>query len=261
MDQSLDEIEYLSRSENRVQVLKLLTRDALTRRELQDESGASQATLSRILQDFESRQWIQKRDAVYETTALGVWVADCLRALQQALSVSDDLQEFEPWLPTDIDGFDVSWLADAEVITPTPIEPNAPIDRVEHSLRTGQHVRILSYAYNKYCLDANVTAVRERGQRYEAVYTDDAIQSLSDNPEWRAQLETILDVDTTAITVYDGDIPCSVEVIDEVVQLILRDEHDVIRAVVESESSPLREWANSLFEQYLDDAKPVSCTE
>ncbi|WP_227377751.1 Trp family transcriptional regulator [Haladaptatus sp. PSR5] len=58
MDQSLYGIEYLSRSENRVQVLKLLTRDAFTRRELQDELGASQATLSRILQDFESRQWI-----------------------------------------------------------------------------------------------------------------------------------------------------------------------------------------------------------
>ena len=108
MDQSLDEIEYLSRSENRVQVLKSLTRDALTRRELQDEVGASQATLSRIFQDYESRQWIQKRDAVYETTALGSWVANCLSALQKALSVSDELQEFEPWLPTDVDGFNVS---------------------------------------------------------------------------------------------------------------------------------------------------------
>ena len=259
MYQSLDEIEYLSRSENRVQVLKLLTRDALTRRELQDELGASQATLSRILQDFESRQWIQKQDAVYEATALGLWVADCLNALQQALSVSDDLQEFEPWLPTGIDGFDVSWLADAEVITPTAIEPNAPMDRVEHLLRTGQHVCILSYAYNKNCLDANVTAIQEGGQRYEAVYTEDAIQSLYDNSEWRDQLETILDADTTAISVYNGEIPCSVTIVDELVQLILRDEHGVIRAMVESRSSPLRKWANSLFERYLNDAKSVSC--
>ena len=258
MDQSLDEIEYLSRSENRVQVLKLLTRDALTRRELQDEIGASQATLSRILQDFESRQWIQKRDVVYETTALGAWVADCLGALQQALSVSDELQELEPWLPTGIDGFDVSWLVDAEVITPTQIEPNAPMDRIGHSLRTGQHVRILSYTYNKNCLDANVTAIREGGQRYEAVYSDDAIQSLHGNSEWRDQFETILDADTTAISVYNGEIPCSVTIVDEVVQLVLRDEHGIIRAMVESKSRPLRKWANSLFEQYLDDAKSVS---
>lgn len=258
MDQSLDEIEYLSRSENRVQVLKLLTRDALTRHELQDQIGASQATLSRILQDFEKRQWIQKRDTFYETTALGSWVADCLSALQQALSVSDELQEFEPWLPTDIDGFDVSWLADAEVITPTQIEPNTPMDQVEHSLRTGQHVRILSYAYNKTCLDANVTAVRERGQRYEAVYSDEAIQSLSDNPQWGDQLETVLEFDTTAISAYNGEIPCSVTIVDQVVQFVLRDEHGVIRAMIESKSRPLHKWANSLFEQYLDDAKSVS---
>lgn len=258
MDQSLEEIEYLSRSENRVCVLKLLASDAHTRRDLKAETGASQATLSRVLEDFQDRGWVTKEDAIYEATAFGSWISSSVTALQEAISVSNDLQEFTPWLPTHVDGFNVRWLADAEVITPTPTEPNAPMDRIEHELRTGQDVRVLSYAYNRNCLDANVTAVQERGQRYEGVYTDDAIQPLCEDSEWRSQLETILKADTVTISVYEGEVPCSVEVVDEEVHLILRDDSGIVRAVVASESTPLREWANSLFERYLEDAEPVS---
>jgi predicted transcriptional regulator len=258
MDQSLEEIEYLSRSENRVRVLESLTRDALTRRELEDETGASQATLSRILEDFENRQWVRTQGADYEATPLGAWIAGSLGGLQQALDTSAELQAFEPWLPTDVDGFDVRWLAGADIVTPTATEPNAPMDRVEHALHTGDSVRVLSYAYNKNCLEANVTAVRERGQQYEGVYSDGAIQSLRETPEWRAQLETILDADTTTISVYHGEIPCSLDIVDESVHLLLRDEYDVLRAVVESESAPLQQWAHSQFEQYRTDSELVS---
>jgi predicted transcriptional regulator len=257
MNQSLKEIEYLSRSENRVQVLKSLMQDALTRRELQEKTGASQATLSRILQDFEERQWIRKQGAVYEATVFGSWVADCVGELQVALSASDKLEAFEPWLPTDIERFDVRWLADAEVITPTETEPNAPMDRVQSVLRAAQHIRVLSYAYNKNCLDASVTAVRERGQQYEGVYSTGAIQSLREKSKWHDQLETMLEADTTAISVYEGEVPCSVEIADEVVHLILRDDQGVVRAVIESESIPLRNWAVSLFERYLADAESI----
>lgn len=81
MDQPLDAVEYLSRSENRVQVLEALTANALTRCDLQEEIGVSQATLSRILQDFTDRGWVRKQGAVYEATVFRSWVADCLTAL------------------------------------------------------------------------------------------------------------------------------------------------------------------------------------
>lgn len=232
-------------------------RDALTRRELQDEIGASQATLSRILQDFEDRQWIRKQGAVYEATAFGSWGADCVSALQEALSASDKLGVFEQWLPTDNEGFNARWLADAEVITPTETEPNAPMDRVQSVLRAAQHIRVLSYAYNKNCLDVSVTAVQEYGQQYEGVYSTGAIQSLRENPKWRDKLETMLEADTAAISVYEGEVPCSIEIADEVVHLILRDDQGVVHAVIESESIPLRNWVVSLFERYLADAESI----
>jgi hypothetical protein len=48
MDEALSEIEFLSRSENRVLVLERLAENRYTRGELGKETDASQATLGRI---------------------------------------------------------------------------------------------------------------------------------------------------------------------------------------------------------------------
>lgn len=80
---------------------------------------------------------------------------------------------------------------------------------------------------------------------------------MRENPQWRDKLETMLAADTAAISVYEGEVPCSVEIADEVVHLILRDDQGVVRAVIESESIPLRNWAVSLFERYLANAKSI----
>ncbi|WP_276248682.1 winged helix-turn-helix domain-containing protein [Haladaptatus sp. YSMS36] len=258
MAQSLDEIEFLARSENRVHVLALLSTESHTRRELEAETGASQATLGRILDGFSERGWVEKRDASYEATAIGSWVANRFRALQQAVSVGEELSEFAPWLPTQVEGFDVSWLEAASSITPTPTEPHAPMDRVEAALRAGQRVRVLSYAYNRHCLDANVTAVHDRDQRYEGVYTDAAITSLCDVSARAQKFETLLENDRATVRVFDGEIPCSIDVIDETVHVIVRDDSGIVRAVVESTSQPLREWAIDLFERYRRDSTPLS---
>ncbi|MDG5775386.1 hypothetical protein VB773_10920 [Haloarculaceae archaeon H-GB2-1] len=257
MEQSLDEVGFLSRSENRVRVLDSLATESLTRRELQAETDASQATLSRILEDFDDRTWVAKRGATYEATAPGSWVIERFDALQQAIDVSSELADVASWLPTDVDGFDVSWLAEAEVITPTPTEPNAPMERLEQTLRAGSRVRVLSYAYNKDCLDANVAAVEDRGQRYSGIYPHPAVSTLRDNSEWRDQLESLLDSERVTVSVYDGEIPCSVGIVDDEVQLTIRDDDGIVRAVLVADSEPLLRWAESLYETYLRDSAPI----
>ena len=55
MEGPLEEIEFLARSTNRVEVLRLLSTGPRTRRELAAATGASQATLGRIIEDFTER--------------------------------------------------------------------------------------------------------------------------------------------------------------------------------------------------------------
>ena len=76
----LEPLDYLTRSEHRVQVLEALT-DTIPKpgldtpgyepRELRDMTGASEATVSRILNEFDERGWAE-RNAIGEYTATPV---------------------------------------------------------------------------------------------------------------------------------------------------------------------------------------------
>lgn len=83
--EALEHIAFLSRSDNRVDVLEALT-ETMTApgqdtpgyepRELQDITGASEATLSRILTGFEDRGWARRNtEGEYIATPLGQHVA------------------------------------------------------------------------------------------------------------------------------------------------------------------------------------------
>ena len=71
MESVLAEVEFLARSQNRVEVLTALAEQRQTRRDLEAQTDASQATLGRILGDFQDRSWVRKDGSEYIATATG----------------------------------------------------------------------------------------------------------------------------------------------------------------------------------------------
>lgn len=57
MYSSLDDIEFLTRSERRVEVLNAIHTAPRTRDELEKVTDASRVTFDRILADLEDRDW------------------------------------------------------------------------------------------------------------------------------------------------------------------------------------------------------------
>ncbi len=88
MDVALEEIEFLALSANRVEVLRLLATEPHSRGELAAETGASQATLGRIIADFEERSWIRRTGGEYVATATGRIVANGFTDLLGGLETS-----------------------------------------------------------------------------------------------------------------------------------------------------------------------------
>lgn len=58
LEEALEIIEFHARSANRVRALNVLTEGPIERRDLEEASGISRPTLSRILDDFERRGWV-----------------------------------------------------------------------------------------------------------------------------------------------------------------------------------------------------------
>ena len=256
MEETLAEIEFLALSENRVTVLAHLAQRRHTRTELAEKTGASQATLGRILGDFEERNWVTRRDGGYVATATGRLVADGFGDLLDVLGTERELREIVPYLPTEAMTFDLRKLADATVTTPTQTRPNAPVQRLQRLMRDADTVIAFSHAFNDQSL---ATAADRTGeQEFHAVLSRRAVDALTADDRLRERLRSLLGAETVAIDVYDGEIPLAVTIADDVVSLLVRDDRGVLQAAVDTDDPTIREWAHEQYEQYAEQSTPLT---
>jgi len=256
MEETLAEIEFLALSENRVTVLERLAERRHTRTELAEETGASQATLGRILGDFEERNWVTRKDGGYVATATGQLVADGFGDLLDVLATERELREIVPYLPTESMSFDLRKLADATVTTPTQTRPNAPIQRLQRLTRTADAVTAFSHAFNDQSLAT--AADRAGDQQFRAVLSQSAVDALTADDRLRDRLRSFLDAETVEVGVYEGEIPLAVTIADDVVSLLVRDDRGVLQAAVDTDDPAIWDWAHAQFEQYHEQSTPLT---
>ena len=258
MKSALEEIEFLSLSANRVEVLDLLARDRQTRSELGEQIDASQPTLGRILRDFQDRKWIARDGQKYAATATGRLVAEGFTDLLEVLETEAELRPVVEWLPTDEMEFDLARLRDANITVPSQTRPNAPVRRVLELLRRADRVSIASYAFNEQSLDVIRRRVVEDGRTFEGVFSPGAIDAIAGDESLRRRLRELLDADGAEIRIGGGEIPFAVTVADETVHLLLRDESGIIRAALDTDDAAVRSWAETVHERHRRDSTPLT---
>lgn len=256
MEETLAEIEFLSLSPNRVTVLDALAEGPHTRSELADLTGASQATLGRILGDFEDRHWVERAPEGYVATATGRLVAEEFDDLLGVVETERQLRDIVDYLPTEAMEFDFRNLADATITTPSETRPNAPLQRLLELLRDADTVTTFSHALN----DQSLSTVADRLDRleFQAVLSPAAIDSLTADPELGSRLRSVVDAETGTVSVYDGEIPLAVTIVDDVVHILVRDDRGVLQAALDTTNPDVREWAQRRFEHYRVQSEPLT---
>ncbi|AZH25787.1 helix-turn-helix transcriptional regulator [Haloplanus aerogenes] len=257
MESALAEIEFLALSPNRVAVLRCLAEDRHTRTDLAVVTGASQATLGRILRDFEERSWIERIDGAYVATATGELVADGFLDLLDIVETEGDLRPIVEYLPTDALDFDLRRFDDATITVPSGTKPNAPVGRVLDLLREASSVRAFSHAFNEDSLGVVEERVAAGELTFEGVFSRHAIDAVADDDRLRRRLESLLDAPAASIRVREAEIPLAVTVADEAVHLLLRDANGVLQASVDTDDPVVRDWAHDEFEAYWEAAEPL----
>lgn len=253
MTAPLNEIEFLARSEYRGVVLDALTEEPLTRGELRAATDASQPTLGRVLDDLETRHWITRDEQRYEITPVGRIVAEAFATLYETLATEGKIRAITPLLPLEVMDFPFTCLADATVTTPTRAAPTAPMDRNLDLLRRSTHVRSVSYSFVDQALQVILEGLDKETQTFEGVITQYPIEGVAS-----ADVQTVLAAENGQLYVH-GDVPSTLgmEIMDRSVTFLVRDEHAVLRAVVETDDETVRSWAEETFARYKREADPL----
>lgn len=248
MYSSLDHVEFLTRSASRLEVLGAIHEAPRTRDELKEATDASRTTLSRMLADFEEREWIVRSNGRYEPTSEGAYVASELTRLLANLEAADELNGALRWLPVEDFDFDLSCLSDAEVITLSWNDPASMRLLAEH-LDGANRVRSMADTVSREVVDTLRSSTIEGGGTYEGILSPGAIEIIRGHPVLREQMREMLDSGRASVYRYDGDEVSSMLLcFDDVVALCNHARGGPQIEGIMTDNGSVRSWAEAYFD-------------
>lgn len=259
MDAAIEEIDFLARSSHRVGVIEELARGARDRRELRAATAASSPTMSRVLADFEAREWVVRDGPTYELTPLGEFVADRFLELRDAMDIERTLRDVWQWLPREMEGFSIDLFADAVVSYPGPGYPYEPIERLTHLIEGTTRLRGFDSIVFKSINNETVCRAVLDGMELEYVYSPTALEgTLVWNPD---RIREAASREHCRIYVHDA-LPdgnrCGLGIVDDRVGICCHDpETGALTAVIDTDAPAAREWAIATFERVRREATLV----
>ena len=259
MASPFEEIEFLARSEHRLDVLDALTEGACDRSTLGEATGASSATLGRILGDFEDRKWIVRTGYRYELTPQGAFIADGVSNLLGRVETERRLRDVLELLPTDSLGFTLEMFADAIVSVADGDDPYAAVRRFDELIEGAETMRAFGTATLK---SANVATLHRNivdGMATEIIYPPPVIEAVAGwNPD---AVEAAAESGNLTVLVHDA-LPCGLTIFDDRVALTgYARATGLLRIVIDTDDPEALDRANALYETYRGTSVPSAPAE
>lgn len=254
----LEDVRFLVRSPNRLAVLTAIRDEPRPRQELRGVTDASRVTLSRILRDFEDREWIDHVDGRYRRTPRGAVVASELARVFSNLDAVENLGETLSWLPVERFEFELGRLADATVVTATDNDLTAPITWTADRVRGAARVRNVAPGISSEVVDAYLEAAENDGRSLETVLFDRVTEHVREDANLRRKVIEMIESDRITVRRYDGDaLPILVSICDDAVVICGRPEPTSVPQAVDSTDPEVLAWAASYVESVRADARPL----
>ncbi|SDQ48836.1 helix-turn-helix transcriptional regulator [Natronobacterium texcoconense] len=256
-DSPTGDIAYLARSEHRIPALVALTERPRSRSELCELTGVSSSTMRRTLDEFDDRVWIRKDGYQYLATRLGEAIAAGMEDLIERVETERKLRDVWDWLPDEISELSTEAWADLTVTTAEPDAPYRPVNRFESLLRTTTTLRFLrpEVALMEPCLDLLYRLI------------DDGVDvTLIDRPNCHTYFlstypdrsSEMLQQDNFTVLEHDKLPQYGTGLLDERVAISCYEQDSgTVQAVIDTDVPVVREWAESVYESYTSDARPV----
>ncbi|NUB92434.1 MarR family transcriptional regulator [Haloterrigena sp. SYSU A121-1] len=253
----LEDLEFLARSEHRVAVLEALAERPTSRAELRTKTGASASTIGRTLRAFDERNWIRRDGDRYETTQLGAFVAVGLRELLARLETERTLRDSWQFLPEE-SGFTVEMASRAIVTVAEPDAPYRPVNRFAALLERTNRFRFVGadVALLEPCKDELRRSIVD-GMEAEIIDPPAVAEYILSN--YREHCSAALESGNLSVSVHDDVPPCGVSLFDDRIAVSGYDpDSGMVRLLIDTDAPEARDWAESTFATYRDEARPLA---
>jgi predicted transcriptional regulator len=252
-----EDISFLSGSDSRVQILRLLGEDRFRPTDIVDRVTCTRETVQRTLSGFRERGWVEKSDKHYHTTLAGDMVLESYDRLANVVSEVHKLNTFLLHAPGALRDLPAEVLETTRVTTATRDNPHAPINRYVE-LVGGDYIDrfrgitpIVSGIFNK----ASEAAIGPDTQMELVIDQEVLHRSRTD---YEDALQLAYDLDQFTLYLHPEDITFGVAIIDDTVYLGSYDDNGNLVATIDGEDPRLYEWAEGVYEQFREASTEVS---
>ena len=253
---TIEQIEFLARSGIRARLLEILhQRREISRDQLREEFEASRVTVQRNLNSLVDRGWVKNTNHVYSIAPCGDLVAEGFNECHQKVRAADRLQPFLRWISTEDLDLDLSHLSDATVFATTKSDPYSPVNRHVETLRTATRVQAMLPSVGRDAAELTSRRAKDGAAEYELVVTEGCEKVLREDEKYARYIDEAVETAHFSVSVFEGEIPYYLGILDGTVQIGVEDDDGIPRALVESKSAHVREWADETISSYLDGAR------
>lgn len=255
MESALDEIDYLSRSEHRIEVIEALANGPHSRSDLRAITGASSSTIGRMLREFETQGWVVRDGHQHQATPAGQFLAEEVTTLLTRVETERKLRDVAQWLPTEKLGITMEAFADAIVTVADDEDPYKPVERYDELINDAETMRAFGTATLKSANAGSLFRNIRHGMETEIIYPPPIVEAVLDwSPE---AAKKGLESGNLTILLHDT-LPCGLTIFHDRVALTgYNPDTGMLRAIVDTDAQNAREWAIALYESYHDEARPL----
>ena len=252
---ALDDIVFLARSPNRVEVLETLSSGPHNRAALQEATDISRPTVGRIVNEFQARGLVTQTGQEYTTSPLGEFLATEFQSLLEGAETMRKLRGVVEWLPTDEFDFTLDCFADATITTPRPGDPTAPVRRAAALIREADHLRFLCSAFAPSMYEAIWQRTVHDDQTTVGVMATELIDAIREESRTVTVIRETIASDEATLYQYEGQCSYDIAVFDETIAgLLLLDDDGHAHAVIDTEDEEVLSWVTATIDAHQREA-------
>lgn len=234
----------------------LLKEGEMDRHDFEQALGVSKPTVHRFTRSFGEQGFIVRVDGLFRLTPLGEVVAEEAIRFHDTIEGIQKLRQISQWMPVDAFDFDVRRFHDADIILPDCNDPLAPIREAAALLDHADRVRVVSSTYIPKTFAALSRSISENDTSVTCTYDSRVVDVIRGDEQARSNLERLL-THGAVITTYP-EIPFTLGIADETVLISAIDDGGALQALVMTDDSAVKAWAEETCQEFLHKAEPIT---